>query len=540
MSLVLIVTDLERGPLGLPSRAGEDVAGEPALVRTVRRAARIDGARRVVLVHPEGQSPLALLAGVDVGRPVETFAVEPGRMRANQRWIAARKWALDCWRGGLGGATVYDELLPAAPLTEAMRHFDASAAVLVGAEWCLFDPELASRQLAMHQDEPEAYKLVFTQAPPGLAAMVTSRAVLEQLAEHHAAFGQAMGYNPRAPRPDPVGQDVNLPIPPEVRDARGRFIFDTPAGAAAVRAIADGLGDRLAQADAAAVVKAWQEGEVAPPALPQQVTLELTPERAVSGPITPQHWVEFDRAAMDAGLAREILAQLGEAGDVALRLGGLGDAMRHPAWRELAQAAREAGVLGIALDTDLVGEPGEALTLLEAGLDAVTVRMNADQAETYRAVMGVDRLPRVTGNLDKLFRQRGGRPTPWLVPRLIKTAKTLGDLERFFDRWMRWAGAAVVEPAQSGCGLMPEQSPVPMAPPLRTPCRQLGQRMTILSDGTVALCDQDWLGREALGNAGEEPLSTIWARARERALAQHAGEPVATATCRRCVEWHRP
>ncbi|WP_348246604.1 SPASM domain-containing protein, partial [Salmonella enterica] len=63
-----------------------------------------------------------------------------------------------------------------------------------------------------------------------------------------------------------------------------------------------------------------------------------------------------------------------------------------------------------------------------------------------------------------------------------------------------YTGHAVIEPACTGCGAMPDLAPVPMTPPRRRPCRQLGRRMTILSDGTVAGCDQDWRGEAAVGD----------------------------------------
>lgn len=545
-AIALIVTDLAHSCFGHAARLGVEIGGAAVLAHTVRRAARVKAIDRIAIVHPAGQDPLPLIEGVSINKPVSTFAVEGPADPRDQRWVAARKWALTCWRGGLGTATVYDELLPPAPLAAALDAHQSDAALIVRGDWCAFDPNYAEHQLAMHLEHPEAFKLTFTQAPPGLAGIVTSKAVLEQFAEHHAGFGQALGYNPRKPHVDPIGREVCHPVPASVRDTNQRFIYDTPRGIALLRGVAERLGDRFADADASAITdaaraivseSAWKLAR-----LPQQVTLELTPRRPATGPITPQHHVAFDRPDLDVDLARRIFEQLADtdtAGDVAVRLGGLGDALEHPRWDAIVTAAHEAGVLGIGLDTDLRCDQQTLDRILALPIDVISVRLNADTAATYKQVMGEDAFGQVARNLQYLF-QRRGAGLPWLVPRLVKTPETLRDMESFFDRWMLAEGHAVIEPAQSGVGLMPELSPVPMAPPRRSPCRQLGGRMTILADGRVALCDQDWLGRASLGEATTTPLIDIWQRI-QQPLTAHAQQRHDELTlCGGCSEWHRP
>lgn len=98
----------------------------------------------------------------------------------------------------------------------------------------------------------------------------------------------------------------------------------------------------------------------------------------------------------------------------------------------------------------------------------------------------------------------------------------------------------MVEPATSGCGLMPELSPVRMDGPVRTACRQVPQRMTIHSDGRVALCDQDWLGRACAGNAAMTPLAEIWQAMRPVRQTHEQGRWGELELCGSCREWHRP
>ena len=551
-AVALLVTDLHAGRLRHRRDLRERLAGRSVLGHTAARAASIAAVERVILVHPPGQDPLGVLRGERFDKPVTAFAHPDVAGDAfTPRTRVARRWSLGAWRGGLGGATAWDELLPAAPLAAAMDDAQADAAVLVGGDWCCFDPAYAAALLDLHLAAPEAMKLTFTQAPPGLGVIVTSRAVLHDLARHHATFGQVLSYNPRRPSVDPIGREVCHPIPATVRDVARRFIYDSPDGIDRLKQVADRLGPAFATANAAAVTDACRAVELDQPeavfdTLPPEVVIELTPRRGVGGPITPQHHVTLDRPDLDPAL----FARLAEdCAGRAVTLGGLGDAMLHPGWTDAVRALHDAGAAAICVETDLLGEPDTLTPLIDLPVDVVSVRLNADTAATYERVMGIDRFEHVIRNLQTLFdlrQARGDRASggavgvPWVVPRLTKTADTLPDMESFFNRWRLMSGHAVIDrPATGGSGsfaLMPDRNPVPMLPPWRVPSPlQVKRRVTVLSDGTVTLCQQDWLGRAALGNVRDTPLLDCWRQAAGRSL--HRCTPDDAPVCRRCFDW---
>ena len=540
-----------RGFFGHAARLDDRLAGDAVLAHTVARAMRVEAVERVVLIHPASHHlDAALLDALPLHKPL-TLHADPDDLEDGYtpRRRASRAWAPAAWRGGLGSATCYDELLPAAPLLaalDALNNFKYTyeSAVVIRGDWCVFDPTLADRMIAAHAESPAQMSLCFTQAPPGFSGLVVHRSLLEKLAAHpEAGFGKVLGYNPATPTPDPVAREVNTPVDAAVRDAGRRFVYDTPRGVATIRAVAERLGSRFAEADAAAVVAGGEPTEqvlwASASAFPGMVTLELTPRREARGPITPQGYVNFQRPDLEVRLAERVFEELAEAGEVALTLGGLGEPLLHPDWERIVRAAKRAGVMALCVETDLLCDSDDIKRLIEIEPDVISVRLNADTSKIYRSVMGVDAFDTVATNLRVLFSKRK-RGYPWIVPRLIKTPETLADMESFFERWLRAEGAAVIEPARPGCGLMPVLSPVPMAPPRRVPCRQLADRMSILSDGMVALCDQDWLGRSPLGDAKIHTLQEIWKRAGDVAEVHREGRAEEMALCGSCAEWHRP
>ena len=562
--VALVPVNLDRTFLGLPSlvaeRFGVGASAGTVLESVVRRVSRVEGVGEVVLVHPGGQDPAGLVRADRVGKAVRGFAFdaeEPdpwGTMRAS-----GRKWALGSWRGGLGGMTCYDELLPAGPLAAAMRAHEAESALVVGGDWVLVDPGYCERVLAHHLENHDAMQMTFCQAPPGLAGVAVGREFVEQLSESGSTFGRVLAYNPARPQADPIGRDVCVQVEASVRSCAQRFVYDTRPSAAMLDWVAERLGDGVGEAGAAEVVRlaSGVDDQTAGgfAALPQQVTLELTPRRGATGPITPHRYTLWNRPDMAEQMAVRLVEQMGDDGDVALTLGGLGDALLHGAWERVVEAAHAAGVLGITVETDLLVDDGVVDRLMGLPVDVVSVRLNADTAKTYASVMGVEAavgadkasgFEGVVRRLQRMLEERAERLQgaggygQWVVPRLVKTPETLGDMETFFDRWVHVGGHAVIEPATTGCGLMPDQSPVSMAPPRRFGCRQVEGRMSILSDGRVAQCGQDWLGRGRGGDATVTPLAEIWRAMRPVREAHAEGRWEELELCGACSEWHRP
>lgn len=581
-AMAVIPLDLTTSSFGLSWDLSREILGRNILAHTLSRVARIENLSGIILIHPVGQDLSPLLAGLDLPLPLHFFAVEPDRedggLADNLRpmRIAARKPSPASWRGGLGGMSVYDEILAAGPMADALKQHDAEAGVLIGASWLLVDPAITSDVLKIHLDYPEAMQLTFCQAAPGLSGLAISRDLLASFATNGACVGQVLSYNPQRPQADPIGRDVCAQIPATVRDCPYRVIHELPrdnamiqklthswdakkfAAANAVE-VAQALGDMMTDSSAIQTNQTGESADTNEPAfLPREVTLELTPKRTTVGPLLPQFHVKLNRPDLSLDDAKRVFEQLANDRDTFVVLGGLGDALLHPQWDTFVLAAHDAGVLGICIETDLLVEESVLGRLLELPIDIISVRINADTGGTYRKVMApdadesTDYFKTCIGNLQKLLNQRNARwqgeqpavgakaGLPWIVPSLVKTADTFGDMETFFDRWMVYTSAAVIAPAQTGCGLMPAQSPVHMTPPRRRACRQLARRLTILSDGSVAQCDQDWLSRAAAGNIKEQSLYEMMAALNDARALHAQGKWDELALCSQCDEWHRP
>jgi hypothetical protein len=125
------------------------------------------------------------------------------------------------------------------------------------------------------------------------------------------------------------------------------------------------------------------------------------------------------------------------------------------------------------------------------------------------------------------------------VPRLIKHEANLHELAGFLDQWILGTGHAVIDPPLDGCGVAPAPTVMRLTPPQRVACRQLGHRMTILANGQVAMCDQDWLGQAVGVPAVADPMGA-WAALDAPRADHRSGAWDVWATCAACHQWHCP
>jgi len=473
-TIAYLPCSLTESRLGLPARLSDELRGKPVLQWTVERLQQCKQLDAVVLACVPGESAelSALLGGLpgDASVPVKIFELPEGMTLTDERQaqrIAARKWSLSNWRGGIGNMTCYDELLPAGPIDAAMDAHHADAVLLAGPDWVLVDPDACDRCIAAHTAAPEAMKLTFTQAPPGLAGLVTSRTVIGQFAQVGATFGHTLMYQPKRPQADPINRDVCLDIPATIRSLPRRFIADTRRAWNMLDALLGALGGRASHAGLGLIAEVLSDLEHQRPdgglwhELPQQTVIPLTPHRMANGPITVPPRPGDGPLPLDAVL--DTIERIAPCGDACITLGGNGDALMYDQLEAVIQAARAAGVFGIYLETDLLCDIAAVDQLLDWPIDAVGVRLNADTPETYQLVMGVDAYKPVTRNLQHALNtinghegHRGpGAPMgkPWVVPRLAKTDATVEEMEPFFDRWLTFAGHAVIEACPPGCAL---------------------------------------------------------------------------------------
>ncbi len=503
----------------------------------VARCRRVGGG--VAIVCWEDQLGAVMPAAGDV----HVLAKGPRvRLPEVEAVTAARRWA-DGWRGGLLSTCEFDRGFFGPWVREAADGLGGEAALLVDPASGLVDPGLLDALVDRAAEHPDL-ELVFAPAAPGLAGVLIRRALLDRLAAARTHPGRLLHYLPDQLSREPLSGDGCAPVPTSVARTTHRFTLDSDRQVRKISAATLPLNGQLIASGAEELVRRVHGAAGAADDLPREVVLELNTDRATNPIYWPGRHANIARRELDLATARSLFEQLAAADDVRLTIAGVGDPLLARQFVEIVDAAATAGIGAIHVETDLLGiDAASAASLAQSPIDVLSVHVPALTAATYEATMGVGGYTAVLQNISAFVtaRQSAKGRVPILVPTFMKLAANLGEMEAWYDQWLRAVGSAVVRGPSDCGGLVPPAGVADMAPPRRRPCARLWSRLTVLSDGRFVSCEEDVLGRQTLGHAGHDAVGDVWQRAMQPLRRQHAdGDLAAAPTCVACKEWHRP
>lgn len=450
---------------------------------------------------------------------------------------AARRWS-DGWRGGLLGTCDFDLGFHAPWVKELAQKLESDAIVLIDPAAALVDASLLDDLLTHAEAHPSA-EFCFLPAAPGLCGPLLRPALLDRLAASRAHCGKVLHYAPDQISRELLGGESNAPAPTPVVRSLHRLTLSSDRQIARVTGAMISLNGQLLSSDAEELVRRMDAYASADP-MPREVVLELGTAR-LSRPIFLPSPIE--RTSLQPKQALALFAELAELDDTRLTIAGLGDPMLVEAFFEILDAAKLEGRLAIHVETDFLTTPEAVARLAASPVDVVSLHIPALTDRTYEQVMGIGAYSRVLENV-KVFvseRRARNRQVPILVPTFIKCRENLTEMEEWYDQWLRALGSAVIKGPSDFAGQIEDKAVADMSPPKRRPCFRLVSRLAVLSDGRIVTCEEDFLGRQALGVIGTDSIRDVWQKRvtglrKDHQDSQWARHPL----CASCREWHRP
>ena len=217
----------------------------------------------------------------------------------------------------------------------------------------------------------------------------------------------------------------------------------------------------------------------------------------------PHRRADIVRGPMALAGFEKIVTDCRTYDDICLTIGGFGEPLYHPDLIDMIAAAKQAGIFGINIETDATHLKGKlAQSLLESQVDIISVYLDANDEQLYRQVKGQNGFAEIVEQLEQFIdqssKQYGGGPL--ILPHMVKTRETIPQMEDFYDRWKSKCGSAVIVGYNDFNGQIEDKTVMNMAPPGRTICRQLKFCMSILANGSVTTCMQDFNGKNTIGN----------------------------------------
>jgi len=539
----VVPVDPSRGGTGVPRHLDSEFGSGTVLAATLARLGLVRGIERIVLLVPEGFDPRPLFDPSRVALPIEIESCGAAVFPPEQDAIrTARLWADTAWRGGIGGACVWDEIVAPAAMAAALASRGLDGALCCAPDWPLVMVEESGGcdELVERFRQARGERLfVAAPGPPGLGACVIEQQLLATLARREPSGPVLVGDLWRG---HPFAETFAGCVSPveRIRRCMVRGVFDSMRAKLRMRRAIEPIAIEHSPAIGLAGLGGWTVSEALehqflhlPPAfVPQHLMIELNTGRRASGSASPHRLGSIQRAPMSERLLERILEEVEAPRDVVVTFGHAGDPLWHPNLPQFVRMARAAGVRAVHVRTELVADTARIDALLEAAPDVISVDLQAHSPGTYRALMGINRFERAVENLERVLACKGGADPrltkPLIAVRIQRRDESAMELAAFVDHWERRAGTAIVEgiPVHAE---NPESRPdplVPCEPPLASVRREGSRRMVILSDGRVPLSELDLLGERTIGSVARSGVLELWRDlwARRRQMIRGAGD----------------
>ncbi|PYU18065.1 MAG: hypothetical protein DMG32_26650 [Acidobacteria bacterium] len=273
---------------------------------------------------------------------------------------------------------------------------------------------------------------------------------------------------------------------------------------------------------------------------PEEIAIEVTSTCDADCIMCPRRSMRRKQGPMELNLFRKIIDEAASMKVPYYSLNGYGEISTLRNYRDyLSYLRNKAPKACININTNGMRMFEEmANDYVRFKVDVVNITIDGATAETYESIRRYLKLEQVESNVRRLIairdRQRANRPVVQVG--IIGMPQNAHEIAAFRKKWMGVADSVVVSGIVSRLGSI---SFVNIADSnwQSTPCFYLWSQLPVLSDGTAALCCDDWDGVAPMGNLYSSTIREIWMcefrkKLRTLHLAGKAGTIPACQACR--------
>lgn len=266
------------------------------------------------------------------------------------------------------------------------------------------------------------------------------------------------------------------------------------------------------------------------PGLPDIVQIEATNICNAKCTFCPRDDMERRQGIMEMPLFQKIVDECAELGIRHLRMHNYGEAFLDKRLPEKIRYAKARGIpeVGVITNGSLLG-PDVARAVVEAGLDAINISLDAAGRETFESTRLGLKFDKVMANLEGLVRlkQELGRVRPKLILSFVRQDNSAEE-QAFIDRWSRVADKIHITEMHNWAGALDRTADV------NFPCYRPWLTFTALWDGRVSLCCADFDGKVVLGDLRTSSIRDIWNHDAYRRVRREHLESGGPDICRNC------
>lgn len=234
--------------------------------------------------------------------------------------------------------------------------------------------------------------------------------------------------------------------------------------------------------------------------------------RCVMCCVSKQNPTSFKRPMfLKTELFEKVIEEVKEYPNVVLAPTGGGEGFLHPHFLNFLKRAKAVGIKTVFFDTNgtllnkrLIDE------IILAGIDIVSVSIDAYTPETYRQIRGSDNFEKVISNVLYLISQREklGLSTPNIYTSFVLQEKNAEEKTQFLNYWLPKVDKVIINNLHdSNCRIEKKN----FLPDRDIICGYPWRAIHILVDGNVVSCSHAALeGKHILGNIYRQSIKEVW------------------------------
>jgi len=221
------------------------------------------------------------------------------------------------------------------------------------------------------------------------------------------------------------------------------------------------------------------------------------------------------RGMMSMDLFESIIRECDDIGVDSVKLGLWGEPLLNKRLPEMIRFAKQNSSLILAFNTsaNLMTE-AVSRSLIEIGLDHLTVSIDGVTAETYERIRIGGRFERVVRNVERLLdlKQELRSRLPCVTVQIIRMTENRHEIEQVVEYWEGKADRIAVTNIGVTAGTA-EVSALSLRSDARLghrPCSDLWQRLSVHWNGDVSACCSDFDGFMKIGRIQDRTLLDLW------------------------------
>jgi len=266
------------------------------------------------------------------------------------------------------------------------------------------------------------------------------------------------------------------------------------------------------------------------PRLPEIVQIEATNICNAKCTFCPRDDMTRRQGIMDMALFQRIVDECASLGIGHLRMHNYGEAFVDKTLPEKIAYAKSRGIpeVGVITNGSLLG-PDVARAVVEAGLDAINISLDAAGKETFESTRLGLKYDKVIANVEGLVRIRRelGRTRPKLILSFVRQDNSAEE-QAFIEHWSTVADKIHITQLHNWAGTLAGRAEVTF------PCYRQWLTFTVLWDGRVSLCCADLDGHVILGDLKTQSIAEIWNGDAYRRVRREQLESGGPDICRDC------